>query len=92
MTPEQQAACQADVDAEIVRSRAPAVGKVYEQSAWSDPETGECFGPSWVAEVRIRRPEGMRVVFVDADVHPANRAAFCQVLSFEILTAMGRRR
>lgn len=90
MTPEQQAACLADVNSIIAYERVAASGRVYEQSGWTDPETNEEYGPDWVAEIRIRRPGAMRVVFLDAEQHAADRDAWCEILSFEINSALGR--
>lgn len=91
MTPEQQAACLADVDKAIAHAGVSATGKVRMEPAWTDPETGERFGASWVAEVRVRRAAGFVSIVMEVADHAAGPATWCENLEDEIRHAMGRR-
>lgn len=85
MTPEQRAACQADVDRVVAElGHDGAKSKVRLEPPWTDPETGEEFGESWVAAVRIRRGSALWVVTVDAGPHPRDPGTWCDLLRREL--------
>lgn len=85
LTPEQQAAYQADVDAVIAGLGIPeACGKVREYPCWTDEETGEEFPSYWVAEVRIGRGASMAIAVVHIGEPEKDRSAWVDVLQDEV--------
>lgn len=68
MSPEEVTACQVKLDRILSEFDRPGlVGKVRQHAAWTDSETGEYYQPVWVAEVRNRGSEPMRVAILDTE-------------------------
>lgn len=91
MSPEQQSACQADVDAVISAfGHAGIVGKVREEPAWTDAETDEVYPPTWVVEVRVGRGSRMRVVTIDVEGWDRARDAWRELMRLKVAKAIRR--
>lgn len=87
MTPEQQDACQADVNRVLAElGRTDAVGKVRAYPEWAD-EAGFIYPPCWVVEVRFGKGEGKKVWTTDADWHPRLRAYWVDLFQREVAEA-----
>lgn len=91
-TPEQRASCQADADKVIAHAGVSATAKVRIEPAWTDPETGERFGSSWVCEVRVRRAASFVAIVMEVADHAADPSAWCELLDGDLRAAVGRRR
>lgn len=68
MSPEEVTACQVKLDRILSEFDRPGlVGKVRKHAGWTDEETGEWHPGVWVAEVRFRVCDSMRVVTLDLE-------------------------
>lgn len=69
MSPDEVTECQVKLDRITAEFDRPClVGKVRQHAGWTDPETGEKYPPIWVAEVRLRSGDEMRVVTLDIEI------------------------
>lgn len=83
MSPDDVTTCQVKLDGILSEYDRPGlVGKVRQHVGWTDDETGEEHPPVWVAEVRYRGTEPMRVATID--VEHWTHDWWTQVAGFEI--------
>lgn len=83
MTETEQEACLADANA-VIESMGMShlvVARLYKQSDWTDPLTGQVFEGDWVVEVR-RRPHATATV--DCDGWSPNDWAWSEMLKREL--------